>query len=198
VMMHNTISRLTGTTGEEGSLFPLEGISLAAENEEDRFITVYARVDPGFVACLRRCLDYLRATGYGKRKSVGYGALEEVRLEAFEGFPPVEGENGFVSLSNFVPAASDPTDGAWNTMVKRGRLGEEYATKAAGDGNPRPFKRPVVMLTAGSCFYDAAPRPFYGRLVERVHDDADNFGHVVQYGLALAVSMRLPEKEDQT
>lgn len=198
VTMHNTISRLTGTTGDEGSLFPLEGTTLAAEDEADRVITVYARVDPGFVACLRRCLDYLRATGYGKRKSVGYGALEEARLDDdFAGFTAVGGENGFVSLSNFVPAASDPTDGAWNTIVKRGRLGEEYATKAAGDGNPRPFKRPLVMLAAGSCFYDPTPRPFYGRLVEKVHDDADNFGHVVQYGLALAVGMRLPPKEDQ-
>jgi len=181
VTLHAQINRLTGTTGPAGTLFAVEETALA--NELDGRITVYALVDPGFVAGLRRCLDYLVATGYGKRKSVGYGAIAEARLEPFAGFPPVDGQNGFVSLSNFVPAAGDPARGAWGTLVKRGRLGEEYA--AAGN----PFKRPVVMLTAGSCLYDSPVRPFYGRLVSGVHSD---FPEVVQYGLALAVGMRLP------
>ena len=183
VTMHNRINRLTGTTGEEASLFALAAEGLA---EAGGHITVYALVDPGFVACLRRCLAYLALNGYGKRKSVGYGALAQATLEPFAGFAPLAEANGFIALSNFVPAAGDPTQGAWQTLVKRGKLGEDYAT--AGD----PFKRPVLMLRAGACFYDRSPRPYYGRLVAGVHHD---FPQVVQYGLALAVSASLPASE---
>lgn len=184
VTLHNQISRLSGTTGAEGSLYALAETALAPGHGDT--ITVYARVDPGFVACLRRCLAYLAATGYGKRKSAGYGALAAAELAPFAGFAPVEGENGFISLSNFAPAAGDPARGAWRTLVKRGKLGEEYA--ALGD----PFKRPLLMLLAGSCFYDRPPRPYYGRLVGGVHP---RLPAVVQYGLALAVSARLPAEE---
>ena len=184
VAMHNQINRLTGTTGEEGTLYATEELALDASYQNR--LTIYALVDSGFVACLRRCLDYLAATGYGKRKSAGYGAIARATLEPFAGFAPLDEANGFISLSNFVPAAGDPVRGAWMTMVKRGKLGEEYG--AAG----HPFKRPLVMLMAGSCFYDSPLRPYYGRLVGDVHAD---FPQVVQYGLALAVSAQLPEGE---
>lgn len=182
--LHNQIDRATSTTGKEGSLYTLEETYLAAEYGD--CITVYALVDPGFAACLGRCLAHLAATGYGKRKSAGYGAIAQATLEPFAGFAPVEGENGFIALSNFVPAAGDPTRGAWNTLVKRGKVAEEFAL--AGD----PFKLPVLMLAAGSCFYDLPVRPYYGRLVPGVHPDLPQ---VVQYGLALAVSARLPALE---
>ncbi len=183
VTMHNSINRLTATTGEEGGLYVMVAQDPAKAGGR---ITIYALVDPGFVDCLRRCLAYLAVNGYGKRKSVGYGAIVQATLEPFAGFAPPANANGFIALSNFVPAAGDPTQGAWQTLVKRGKLGEDYET--AG----HPFKRPLLMLRAGSCFYDVSPRPYYGRLVKGVHPD---FPQVVQYGLALAVSARLPALE---
>lgn len=188
VTMHNQINRLTGTTGEEGSLFARESRALARLERDGQetygTVTVYALVDPGFVSTLRRCLTYLAATGYGKRKSIGFGALSAAALEPFAGFAPVEGANGFMSLSNFTPASGDPVRGAWRTLVKRGKLGEHLAR------TDNPFKRPIVMLEAGSCFYDSPVRQFYGRLVRGVHDGSPD---VVQYGLALPLPMRLPE-----
>jgi len=183
VTMRTAINRSTGTAAE-GTLFPTEELFPAGEHGGR--VTIYALVAPDFVACLRRCLSYLVASGWGKRKSVGYGAIASATLEPFAGFSAVEGANGFISLSNFVPAAGDPTRGAWNTLVKRGKLGEELA--AGG----HPFKRPLIMLSAGSCFYDWPLRPYYGRLVEGVHPAHTQ---VVQYGLALPVSARLPEGE---
>ncbi|MGQ9677217.1 MAG: type III-A CRISPR-associated RAMP protein Csm4 [Chloroflexota bacterium] len=188
VTMHNQINRVTGTTGEEGSLYARESQALAGpgHNGEESYgsVTVYALVDPGFTNTLQRCLDYLGATGYGKRKSVGFGALSKPEPERFAGFPPIDGANGFMSLSNFVPAKGDPVRGAWRTLVKRGKLGEHLAR------TDNPFKRPVVMLEAGSCFYDSPVRSFYGRLVKDVHDGRRE---IVQYGLALPVPIRLPE-----
>ena len=89
----------------------------------------------------------------------------------------------FVSLSNFVPARNDPIEGTWQTIVKYGKLGEEYAT----GGNP--FKRPLLMFTAGSTFYDAPCREYYGRVVK---DIAPSYHKVVQYALALPVPIKLP------
>ena len=184
VTMHNQINRLTGTTGDEGNLYPLEATTLS--EVADGRITVYALADPGFVTSLKRCLRYLEATGYGKRKSAGMGAIREITLDRFDGFEPVEEANGFLSLSNFVPAADDPVDGVWNTLVKRGKLGEELAVSG------KPFKRPLVMLVAGSCFRHWPLRRYYGRLVPNVHA---HFPFVVQYGLALPISIRLPGSE---
>jgi CRISPR-associated protein Csm4 len=100
----------------------------------------------------------------------------------------VTGANGFVSLSNFIPAPTDPTDGRWGLLTKRPKLGDEWA---AG-GNP--FKRRLLFLEAGSCFRAAPPRPWYGRMVEGVALDRPE---VVQYGLAYTVPMRLPEEDDR-
>ena len=80
---------------------------------------------------------------------------------------------------------SDPTEGYWGTAVKYGKLGEE------GAASPQPFKRPLIRLTPGSCFYCAGEaRLWYGRLVPGVATDS----RVVQYAYAFPVGMRLPDR----
>jgi len=182
VTLKNQINRLTSTTGAEGAgqLFSFEQYWWAS-------ISIYLKVVNEFVDRARELFQYLARSGYGKRKSVGYGQVRLVAFESFSGFPSPANANGFVSLSNFVPAVQDPTSGYWEVLVKYGKLGEEFAT--AGD----PFKKPLIMLTAGSCFHDSPCREYYGRLVRGlspVHTDK-----VVQYGFALPVPMKLPLAE---
>ena len=177
VTTKNQISRLTGTTGQGGQLFSF------IEYWTPR-VTIYLRIRDGNDAQVRELFQGLAQAGYGKRKSVGYGAITSHTFEPFDGFPAPQGANAFVSLSPFVPAATDPTEGRWRTMVKYGRLGEEFAL------DENPFKRPLLMLTAGSVFFDTPVREFYGRMVSGmslVHPE------VVQYGYALPVPMRLPK-----
>lgn len=92
--------------------------------------------------------------------------------------------DGFVSLSVFVPAPSDPVEGCWNAEVKRGKLGEERAAGA------NPFKRPYLRLMAGASFRTpATPRLWYGRMLpnlSRTYPDA------MDYALAFAVGLRWP------
>lgn len=176
VTLKNQINRLTGTTGLEGSLFDFEETFCPA-------ISIYAKIDDDFVETARELFGFIRDGGYGKRKSVGYGAISSMSFMPLEGLRLPEKPNGFVSLSNFVPASSDPTRGYWDTVVKYGKLGEEYASA----GNP--FKRPLVMLVAGSTFYDSPVRPFYGRMVPEV---SPTYRHVVQCGFALPLPIRLP------
>jgi CRISPR-associated protein Csm4 len=178
--LHNQINRATGTTTgpdeESGNLFAVEG-----EAALTRVVYVYVAEEVGFD--WQALFAEMAQTGFGKRKSVGYGSIRDWSLETFEGFGEPEDANGFVSVSAFIPAANDPTDGQWRTDVKYGKLGEAYAI------GPNPFKRPLVRLLAGAVFRTPGrPRPFYGRLVGNV---APGISEVAQYGFALAVPIRL-------
>jgi CRISPR-associated protein Csm4 len=181
VMLKNQINRLTSTTGGGrigGQLFNFSQYRWKS-------ITIYMKVAADFVERAEELFRYLAQSGYGKRKSVGYG---QVKLEAFDPFPGFHvspDANGFITLSHFVPAAGDPTSGYWDVLIKYGKLGEEFAT------GENPFKKPLIMLTTGSSFYDSPCKEYYGRLVKGispVHTDK-----IVQYGFALPVPMRLPE-----
>lgn len=176
--LKNQISRLTGTTGEEGQLFSF------AEHFWDT-VTIYLKIEPDFWDTAKRLFDYLRDVGYGKRKSVGYGQIRSIAFEPFQGFDSPPDANGFVSLSNFVPAHNDPVKGSWRLVVKYGKLSEGYATE------PNIFKKPLIMMEAGSTFYyDTPVKDTYGRMVTGL---AKNHSEVVQYGFALPVAMKLPE-----
>ncbi len=193
--LKNTINRLTGTTPAD----PGEGGLYEMEETFQTQVTVYAQVEDGYRDTLEELLGYLSQTGYGKRKSIGYGAFREpIHLgdplaDDFFGSPA--NPNGFVSLSTFVPAQNDPTEGWWQLLVKYGKLGEELAA------SENPFKRPLLMLRAGAVFKDAPVRPFYGRVVEDIGygrsasqpDGLEGIPPAVQVCLALPVGMRLPE-----
>jgi CRISPR-associated protein Csm4 len=109
-----------------------------------------------------------------------------MKIEPFGGFPHSETANGFVTLSNFVPAPEDPLQGFWSVLVKHGKLGEELAVS----GNP--FKQPLIMLEAGSAFYHAPCREYYGSLIEGL---SDSFPQAVHYAYALPVPAILPGVE---
>ena len=176
VTLKNQINRTTNTTTTEGqSLYPFEEYYCGA-------ITIYAKITDGFEDRARELFDYIAKTGYGKRKSVGYGWLEMLQFEPFAGFDSPDDANAFVSLSNFAPAAHNPTRGFWKTLVKYGKLGEDFANST------NPFKKPLLMFTAGSVFYDSPIGEFYGRLISGLsssHPEAE------QYGFALAVPIKL-------
>ncbi len=182
VTLKNQINRLTGTTGgrEEdeatGRLFSFEQHHLDA-------VSIYLKVADDFAETIKELFHNLSMSGYGKRKTVGYGQFSIQSFDEFAGFKLPQDANGFVSLSNFVPAATNPTKGYWEILVKYGKLGEEYATT----GNPH--KKPVVMFRAGSCFYDAPCREYYGRLVKGL---SPKYPEVAQYGYALPVALKLP------
>lgn len=175
VTLKNQINRITGTTGEEGNLYSFEEYHY-------EFITIYLKITEGWEDITQALFKYIAETGYGKRKSVGYGWLEMLDFQSFSGFASPREANAFVSLSNFVPAAHDPTQGYWKVLIKYGKLGEEYANSV------NPFKKPLIMFSAGSVFYDSPIRDYYGRLV---HELSSAYSEVAQYGFALPVPLKL-------
>jgi CRISPR type III-A-associated RAMP protein Csm4 len=154
VQLRNTIGRASNTTSNGGGLF---GDSLYAVNGEAE-LSVYVRVIDGFNGRLLTLFRELEHTGFGSDTSIGKGQFEIA--SDFEPQPQLDSvpdANGVVVLSTFQPAASDPTDGYWETFTKYGKLGPDF-------GLENVFKRPLVMLRPGACFRDS-PRAFVGRAV---------------------------------
>ena len=179
--LHSSINRITGTTGEEGSLFELQEYAL---EKSLHTISIYLKIRDGWEEKVFSLCKDLSLMGYGKKKSVGKGSFKIIGdLELFETFERLEDSNGFLSLSNFVPSASDPTEGYYKTMVKYGKLGGEFTF------SENPFKKPLMMLTAGAVFkVNGAVKPFYGRMVEGLSSIKPE---VVHYGFAFAVPITL-------
>jgi len=173
VTLKNQLNRLTTTTDDEHPLYNFE-------EHYSPHITIYLKVSDDFVDTARELFQYIAQTGYGKRKSVGYGQVESMSFQPFDGFTLPHKPNGFVTLSNFVPAPNDPVTGFWNVTVKYGKMGEEWASE------DQAFKKPLLMLEAGSTFFDHAPRSYYGRLVKNLNPA---YRQAVQYAFALPVPM---------
>ena len=196
-VLKNQINRLTGgTTGLEegeggGNLYSLDELAFVDASEVNRVgldVSVYVKAaDETWGRRAGDLLERLARSGYGKKKSSGYGHFKLEEWERYLGFDasPFEA-NGFISLSNWVPAKNDPVQGFYTVLVKYGKLGEELAN------SENPFKYPLTMLTAGSSFYAAPPLgEWYGQLVEGIAP-ADE--RVVQYGFAFAVPAQLAEE----
>ncbi len=180
--LHNQIDR-RGVTGEEGAgtLHPNTGFIARRRH-------VYARVAEDIDFDWQTLFRSLVEGGFGKRKSIGYGAIARCEIKEHSGFGEPADPDGFVSLSAFVPAAADPTDGYWRMDVKYGKLGEERANL------DNPFKLPLARLLAGSTFRThTPPRPFYGSLIEGI---APGCPDVAQYAFAFAVGLRFPSATD--
>jgi len=183
VTIKNQINRFSGTTrGKEtdsasGHLFNFPQRHLET-------ISIYLKVADDFVETTKELFDNLSKSGYGKRKTVGYGQFVVKSFNEFVGFQSPKDANAFVSLSNFVPARDDPTRGYWGILIKYGKLGEEFAI------NGNPHKKPLVMFRAGSCFFDSPIRNYYGRLVKGL---SLAYPGVVQYGFAFPVPLKITE-----
>ncbi len=154
VRLRNTISRATATTGEGGELFEVPFSNLSEPNGN---LTLFARASSGGMQILKQSLEMLGQTGYGTDASVGHGGFElDDGPTPCPELDDVPGADGFISLSTFQPAATDPTEGFWRLFVKYGKLAPDFHHIAL-------FKRPQVMLEAGACFHTGeSPRSFYG------------------------------------
>jgi CRISPR-associated protein Csm4 len=197
VVLKNQINRVTGATtvldeGGGGNLYAAEeyvyidrlGVRSAALD-----VSVYVRVqDTTWAERARGLFARLARSGYGAKKTAGYGHFALANWSEFHGFDATPPDaNGFISLANWVPRRGDPTEGAYTMFVKYGKLGEDAAN------SENPFKFPLMMLTAGSTFYADPPiREWYGRLVSGI---APADARVVQYGYAFAVAASMSKDE---
>ncbi|HGJ65137.1 TPA: hypothetical protein ENS27_07075 [bacterium] len=95
---------------------------------------------------LQKIFDFITLYGYGRDKSTGKGAFDELTIESNQ-TTSVPNADGFINLSSsYVPMAGEMGKGYYNTHIKRGKLGGHYVLQYS------PWKRPVLMIKAGSIF----------------------------------------------
>ncbi len=170
-----------------GSPFETEDWTWADDFPRDqRFITVYARVVDEWVEPLRQLLVGLGTFGFGKRRTLGRGAFEvDKKVEACAWLGPQAFENGFVTLSRFVPSETDPVKGRWTVAIKYPKFGESRSAEG------RPFKGRLVQLGPGSCFeFPGRPKRWYGRMISGLPGYPKDALH---YGLGFAVGISWPK-----
>lgn len=196
VMMRNSISRSTDTAMEGDGLFEVSHSKLS---DPEAHLTLYARSDKEGLDMLVKSLELLGQTGFGARASTGYGGFEVSGApEPCPELDDVPGADGFISLSTYQPAASDPVEGYWRSFIKYGKMTSEF------HHIDTVFKRPQVMLEPGACFRSNGSRkPFYGGVIGTEHllSDGDREKlatqdvHPVQAAFALAVPMVWKEED---
>jgi CRISPR-associated protein Csm4 len=138
---------------------------------------------------LERIFEYVAEEGFGKDKSTGKGYFT---FEIKEGIDLLETQepNAFMTLSSFIPTEQDPTIGYYRILHKYGKLGGLYA-KGSHDVVGNPFKRPLIMFSPGSTFYDDtySSAKVYGSLLNNVHHN-DKIRH---YAYAFPIGINLGE-----
>ncbi|MCD4734623.1 MAG: hypothetical protein K8R53_01145 [Bacteroidales bacterium] len=183
--VHTAINRLSNTA-LEGALFELHEYLPVIEDDvkpkEVEYLSIYLMIKTDWEEKVNELFQQLSLIGYGKRKSIGKGAFKVISLDEFDGFTDIEDANGFVSLSNFVPAENDPTEGLYHTFIKYGKMGEEFAL----GGNP--FKKPLLMFEAGSVFKSSEPpKNFYGKMIDNISYSKDDVKH---YAFSFPISVK--------
>lgn len=170
VHQHNTLSRLSDTTGEAESGFaPFtrpETLLLCTDPSEDQhagFLSVYFRIlDPTGDAgnLLLDLMHELALTGFGADTATGRGQFDIIDdpqpVPEFDA--PLENANAVICLSTFQPGTNDPTDGLWEAFPKFGKLGPDLNVADVR-------KNPLIMFRPGACFRTDAAPPFLGRAV---------------------------------
>ena len=164
----NIISRITGATLQEGGLF-----TVSETRYRNKLFDVYMSISDespiNFDEINLLLRDVFETSGYGADISVGAGHFDilDISEENVQVPQNVAGEYRVMSLSNFVPNDENIEFDSLNysLLSKFGKLGDRYATSG------KPFKKPIVMMQAGSTFRINKVKNSYGKLLRGVHSD---------------------------
>lgn len=179
LVFRNTINRLTGTVLTEGGLHPDEEVFYG----EGIKINIFVKTNLFNLQQLKDIFEFIALSGFGRSASSGKGALELIDCREETVSFSVSDVNAFMSLSSFVPNDSDPIQGYYQLITKWGKLGGDYAKSEI------PFKKPLIMFSAGSVFFDTPIREYYGRLIEGIHYNLK----IKHYGFVFPIGVRVDE-----
>jgi len=187
-VLRNTHNRLTGRVLEMNGLYETEELFYADQKSPAPRFWFLIKSSTLDHQTITRVMDYLQYTGYGADKSIGKGQIALKSVEEYNLWS-CNNPNAFISLSNFVPARAEELNGFYNLITKFGKLGELWASGYL------PFKKPVIMLQAGSIIFDTDfnENKIYGKLQSGIHTTNPD---IVQYGYAFPMPVHLEESND--
>lgn len=187
---HNTINRLTGTTGE-GQFAPysveqkvfLPGIELSV------FVGIREDIT---VDSVKEAFNRIGKTGFGKDASTGLGrfdvgSVEEINLMSLG----AEQSNACYTLSPCVLNKDSVKDVFFAPFIRFGRHGDRLAKSG------KPFKNPVIMADEGAVVLvkDKAifNKPYIGSMVKGISKVQPK---AVTQGYSLYIPVKVEDKDE--
>jgi len=166
----NTINRLSGTVPPEGGgLFQREKTWYMERVSLDIYVEINDEALSSTVDWF--LTEYLPANGYGADKSTGMGSLIIGKDNTFDSsIFSTQGVNARMSLSFSSFLGMEVIDAFYRLKTKFGKLGGNFAFSSPTGGNPRPFKKPILMYEPGAVFFckdSLNDKP----LLENIHSD---------------------------
>ncbi len=146
IQMHNSINRLTMTTGKDFTPFPMENFHYMPFSR----LVIFAGIDEEAldVSRLETGIKRIGMYGFGRDASTGLGRFTVEKIEETAGFGGACGkENGFYVLAPCVPEQDKWQEQFAMPFTRFGRHGAELVLTG------KPFKNPVVMADEGSVFF---------------------------------------------
>lgn len=160
---HNTINRLTNTTGDA----PFAPFSLDQEVFlPDLELALFVGIDESLITIdqVKACLERIGDTGFGRDASAGLGRFQlgedsEIDLHGMGSSQP----NACYTLSPCVPGKNAFTEMYFTPFTRFGRHGDVLAKSR------NPFKNPVIMADEGAVLIpektDIFSKSYIGRAV---------------------------------
>ncbi len=141
---HNSINRLTGTTGT-GAAFAPYSVDQHSWFPDTRFAVFAGLREDVSIGAIKEALRRIGVTGYGADASTGKGRFEisqptEVDLKSFGNTQP----DALCVISSVIPEAETYSAIFFEPFVRFGRHGSILAIGAT------PFKQPVLKAAAGA------------------------------------------------
>lgn len=170
VSASNIINRISGVVEQEGGgLFQREKIWYHKGIELDLYVEIN---DDEMTDIVKWFLtEYLSEHGYGADKSTGMGSLS---ISSDKSFDPemlyVDDVNALLSLSMVAFRGMEEYDALYRLKTKFGKLGGSFAVSSPTGGNPRPFKKPILMYEPGAVFFNTESLNNRS-LLDNVHSD---------------------------
>lgn len=148
VAFHNTLNRLTGTTGT-GEFAPYTQSQIFYQ--PDQCMDLWCVLDEERLPreTLHQLLEYIGSVGYGRDASIGLGkfALEQIE-EATLLKQTYPNANAYWTLAPCAPQGQDfdTSRSYWQVLTRFGRHGGTLALGA------NPFKQPLLLAATGAIF----------------------------------------------
>jgi len=179
---HNTINRLSGTTGT-GAFAPYAKVNGTYYPDTELVIFVLLDEELTQIESIRKGLEAIGRFGFGRDASTGLGRFEVLGSEVSE-LPRVADANAAYTLAPCVPETY--AHAYFTPFIRYGKHGDRMATSR------NPFKNPVIMADEGAVFVpiDAGffDKPYMGTAVTGVSKAQTN---AVTQGYAPYLPLRL-------
>jgi len=163
---HNTIDRITNSVSEKGNLYTQSETFY----KKDTVFNIYIKVfNENYLDLLSDAFEFICKSGFGKDKSTGRGVFDiEKHISRYDKFEKLKG-NYIVSFSPFI-LKSKVSEMFYDLKTKFGKLYMPIDSEA----NFNPYKKPLLMFTAGSVIkLDGSLEGdiILGSLVKNIHKD---------------------------